>query len=101
MKVSAVVVSHGSAAEVAESLPALEPQVDELVVIANIPGSVPAGVDAIANERPLGFAANANLGVARTSGEGELGQEPHRLDDALILCSKRKPGLGRGYRGVR
>ncbi|HUY71734.1 MAG TPA: glycosyltransferase family 2 protein [Gaiellaceae bacterium] len=69
MKVSAVVISHGSAAEVAESLPALEPQVDELVVIANIPGSVPDGVDAIANERPLGFAANANLGVARTTGE--------------------------------
>jgi GT2 family glycosyltransferase len=69
MKVSAVVISHGSAAEVAESLPALAPQVDELVVIANIPGSVPAGVEAIANDRPLGFAANANLGVARTSGE--------------------------------
>jgi N-acetylglucosaminyl-diphospho-decaprenol L-rhamnosyltransferase len=69
MKVSAVVVSHGSAAEVAESLPALEPQVDELVVIANIPGSVPDGVDAIANERPLGFAANANLGIGRTTGE--------------------------------
>ncbi len=69
MKVSAVVISHGSAAEVAESLPALEPQVDELVVIANIPGSVPDGVAAIANARPLGFAANANLGVAHTSGE--------------------------------
>jgi N-acetylglucosaminyl-diphospho-decaprenol L-rhamnosyltransferase len=69
VKISAVVISHGSAAEVAESLPALAPQVDELVVIANIPGSVPAGVEAIANEHPLGFAANANLGVARTSGE--------------------------------
>ena len=40
MKVSAVVVSHGHASELAESLPALAPQVDELVVIANIPGSV-------------------------------------------------------------
>jgi N-acetylglucosaminyl-diphospho-decaprenol L-rhamnosyltransferase len=69
MKVSAVVISHGSAAEVAAALPALEPQVDELVVIANIPGSVPDGVEAIANERPLGFAANANLGVARTTGQ--------------------------------
>ena len=69
MRVSAVVISHGSPADVARALPALEPQVDELVVIANIPGSVPEGVDAIANERPLGFAANANLGVARTTGE--------------------------------
>ena len=44
MRVAAVVVSHGHPAELAESLPALEPQVDELVVIANIPGSVPDGV---------------------------------------------------------
>ena len=38
--VSAVVVSHGHARELEESLPALAPQVDELVVIANLPGSV-------------------------------------------------------------
>ena len=41
MKVSAVVISHGHADELAHSLPALAPQVDELLVIANIPGSVP------------------------------------------------------------
>ena len=47
MKVAAVVVSHGNAAELERLLPALAPQVDELVVIANVPGSVgevPAGV---------------------------------------------------------
>ena len=42
MKVSAVVVSHGHARELERSLPALAPQVDELVVVANIPGSVGA-----------------------------------------------------------
>ncbi|HWE80306.1 MAG TPA: glycosyltransferase family 2 protein, partial [Gaiellaceae bacterium] len=47
----------------------LRPQVDELVVISNVPGSVPAGVEAIQNDRPLGFAANVNLGIARTIGE--------------------------------
>ena len=41
MRVAAVVVSHGHPAELGESLPALRPQVDELVVIANVPGSVP------------------------------------------------------------
>ena len=49
MTVSAVVVSHGHARELEESLPALAPQVDELVVIANLPGSVgelPAGTRA-------------------------------------------------------
>ena len=54
MKVSAVVVSHGHAAELERSLPALAPQVDELLVIANIPGSVPSTLpegDARARER--------------------------------------------------
>ena len=41
MKVSAVVISHGHAGELEQSLPALAPQVDELLVIANIPGSLP------------------------------------------------------------
>ena len=40
MTVSAVVVSHGHARELERSLPALAPQVDELVVISNLPGSV-------------------------------------------------------------
>ena len=41
VRVAAVVVSHGHPRELEESLPALRPQVDELVVIANVPGSVP------------------------------------------------------------
>jgi N-acetylglucosaminyl-diphospho-decaprenol L-rhamnosyltransferase len=69
MSVSAVVVSHGHADEVAALLPVLRPQVDQLVVVANVPGSVPAGVEALANERPLGFAANVNRGTAATSGD--------------------------------
>ncbi len=31
-----------AAARLEQSLPALRPQVDELVVVANVPGSVPA-----------------------------------------------------------
>ena len=67
MTVAAVVVSHGHAEELRTMLPALEPQVDELVVVANVPGSAPDGVDAIENERPAGFAANVNRGVAATT----------------------------------
>ena len=70
--ISAVVVSHGHAAELERSLPALAPQVDELVVVANIPGSVgrlPDGTRVLENERPLSFAANANQGFAATTGE--------------------------------
>jgi len=76
MRVSAVVVSHGSAEDVAALLPQLEPQVDELVVIANVPGSAPPGVAAIENARPLGYAANLNLGCSRTTGDAVLAVNP-------------------------
>ena len=72
MRVSAIVVSHEAARELEESLPALRPQVDELLVIANVPGSAPLGIAALENERPLGFAANLNQGIARTSGDAML-----------------------------
>jgi N-acetylglucosaminyl-diphospho-decaprenol L-rhamnosyltransferase len=71
--VSGVVISHGHADELTRSLPALAPQVDELVVVANVRGSVPRALPAVVrvveNERPLSFAANANVGAAATSGE--------------------------------
>ena len=80
MKVSAVVVSHGHARALAQSLPALAPQVDELLVIANVPGSLPPslpdGARVLENERPLSFAANANLGAANTTHELVLVANP-------------------------
>jgi GT2 family glycosyltransferase len=76
VKVAGVVVSHGHARELEVSWPALRSQVDELVVIANIPGSVPPGVEAVHNERPLGFAANVNRGVARTTAELVVAANP-------------------------
>jgi GT2 family glycosyltransferase len=73
MKVSAVVISHGHAEELMRSLPVLAPQVDELLVIANIAGSLPPvlpdGTRVLQNDRPLSFAANANLGAAQTEHE--------------------------------
>jgi GT2 family glycosyltransferase len=68
----AAVVSHGSASDVGRLLPALRPQVDELIVIANVPGSVggvPDDVRVIENTRALGFGANVNLGVRATTAE--------------------------------
>jgi N-acetylglucosaminyl-diphospho-decaprenol L-rhamnosyltransferase len=81
LKVSAVVVSHGHGRELAESLPALRPQVDELVVIANVPGSVPPGVDAVANARPLGYSANLNRGFALTTGDAVLAANPDAVPE--------------------
>jgi hypothetical protein len=90
MKVSAIVVSHGNAAELRETLPALEPQVDELLVIANVKGSVPEGVEALANDRPLGFAANINLGLTRTSGEAVLVSNPDAVPEPGAVATLRE-----------
>ena len=84
MKVSAVVVSHGHAAELERSLPALVPQVDETVVIANVSGSVgetPPDVRVIANRQPQSLAANVNLGIATTTGEYVLAANPDAIPD--------------------
>jgi N-acetylglucosaminyl-diphospho-decaprenol L-rhamnosyltransferase len=68
MTVAAVVVTHGPDPDLPRCLAALGPQVDELVVVANPPAPE---IDArlIVNERPLGFAANANQGISATSAE--------------------------------
>jgi len=99
VKVSAVVVSHGSAAEVDALLPALRPQVDELVVIANVPGSVPPGLEALHNERPLGYAANLNLGLAATGGDALLAVNPDAVPgpgavSALAAFMEGRPRCG-------
>jgi GT2 family glycosyltransferase len=90
VRVAAVVVSHGHPRELAESLPALEPQVDELVVIANVPGSVPDGVDAVHNERPLGFGANVNRGVALTTAELVLSANPDAVPEPGAVDALRR-----------
>jgi GT2 family glycosyltransferase len=65
VKVAGVVVTHGPHPELSRCLAALAPQVDELVVVANPPApDVTARL--LVNERPLGFAANANRGIAET-----------------------------------
>jgi GT2 family glycosyltransferase len=79
VKVSAVVISHGHAGELAVSLPALAPQVDELVLIENVPRSVRAREDDVVvlrNEQPKTFAANVNTGIAATTGEFVLVANP-------------------------
>jgi GT2 family glycosyltransferase len=84
VKISAVVVSHGHAAELERSLPALAPQVDELLVIANVPASlrhVPASAQVLENTRPRSLAANVNAGIAATSGELVLAANPDAVSE--------------------
>ena len=102
MSVSAVVVSHGHAAELERSLPALAPQVDEVVVIANLPGSagrVPPGIRVIENARPRPRAANVNTGVAACSGTYVLFSNPDAVPDdgavaALVAFMDSHPRCG-------
>jgi N-acetylglucosaminyl-diphospho-decaprenol L-rhamnosyltransferase len=89
VRVSAVIVSHEGAADLEESLPALRPQVDELFVIANIPGSAPAGIEALENEHPLGYAANLNRGLARTRGDAMLAANPDAVPEPGAVAALR------------
>jgi N-acetylglucosaminyl-diphospho-decaprenol L-rhamnosyltransferase len=67
VSVAGVVVVHERVPELERCLDSLRPQVDELVVVANLPGTTVDGATLIQNERPVGFAANANRGIAETS----------------------------------
>ena len=89
MKLSAIVVSHGHADELAQSLPALVPQVGETLVIANRPGSVrdvPDDVRVLENVRPLTFAANVNQGIAATTGEYVVVANPDAIAAPLAVA---------------
>jgi N-acetylglucosaminyl-diphospho-decaprenol L-rhamnosyltransferase len=104
MKVSAVVISHGHADELEQSLPALADQVDELLVIANVPGSLPAvlpeGTRVIENQLRLSFAANANLGAERTEHELVLIANPDAVPEAGAVAALRSFMEGRPRVGV-
>jgi N-acetylglucosaminyl-diphospho-decaprenol L-rhamnosyltransferase len=69
VSVAGVVIVHEPVPELGRSLGALAPQVDELVVISNLglEVEVPERATLIRNERPAGYAANANRGIAETS----------------------------------
>jgi N-acetylglucosaminyl-diphospho-decaprenol L-rhamnosyltransferase len=53
--------------------------------VANVPGSIPSGLPAavrtVENDRPAGFAANVNRGVAATSGPYVLVANPDAVPD--------------------
>jgi GT2 family glycosyltransferase len=102
-RVSAVVVSHRHAREVEALLPLLVPQVDEVVVVANLPGSVgtvPGGVEVIENPRPRPFAANVNTGVAATSGDFVLEITPDAAPEPGAVAELVRFAAGRPRCGI-
>jgi N-acetylglucosaminyl-diphospho-decaprenol L-rhamnosyltransferase len=91
VSIAAVVVSHGHAAEVERLVPVLRPDVDELVLIENVPGSVRGDWDArvLRNARPLSFAANVNQGVAATAAKLVLVANPDAVPEAGAVAALR------------
>ena len=82
MRVGAVVVSHGRPDQLATCLNVLRPQVDELLVVANIPGSIwslPEDVRVLENRRPRGYGANVNAGVARLRADVVITANPDTI----------------------
>ncbi len=72
MSVSAVVISHEQPRDLERCVSVLAGEVDEIVAVANTPTSaapLPPDVTVLANERPAGYATNANAAVGQTSGE--------------------------------
>jgi N-acetylglucosaminyl-diphospho-decaprenol L-rhamnosyltransferase len=69
--VSGIVVTHGEQPDLGRCLAALAPQVDELVVVANLPLDIelPPSAKLLSNEKPRGFGANVNRGARATKGE--------------------------------
>jgi GT2 family glycosyltransferase len=103
VSVSGIVVSHGHAEQVGRLAPLLRPQLDELVVIDNVPGSVPelpADVRVVHNQQPLTFAANVNQGIAATDGEFVLVSNPDVVPAADAVSQLRTFMSGRERAGI-
>ena len=90
-EVSAVFISHGHGDELEEMKTVLAPQVDELVVVANRPGSLPtelpAGARVVENVAPRRLAENVNLGIAATSGAWVLFSNPDVVPDPEAVAT--------------
>jgi GT2 family glycosyltransferase len=104
VSVSGIVVTHGPDPDLDLCLDSLAPQVDELVVVANEPLEVKLRGDSrlIGNERPLGFGANVNRGVAETNGDFVVIANPdtEAAPDAVgILAEFASSGPRRGIVG--
>ena len=72
MSVAAVVVAHGEHPDLERCLESLAAQVEELVLVANLPMEpppLPKNTRMFENGRPVAFGANVNRGVAQTGAE--------------------------------
>jgi N-acetylglucosaminyl-diphospho-decaprenol L-rhamnosyltransferase len=97
LRVAAIVVTHGPCGDLFDCLTALAAQVDELVLVKNLPDetvlpTLPLPVTVVTNPRPVGYAANANRGIALTSAPWVVLSNP----DAVVApgCIETLRGFG-------
>jgi N-acetylglucosaminyl-diphospho-decaprenol L-rhamnosyltransferase len=82
--VAAVVVTHGPDPWIGRCLTSLESQVEELVVVRNLPIDLPvspAGLVVLTNDRPAGLSRNLNRGIAATSAPWVVVANPDAVAD--------------------
>jgi N-acetylglucosaminyl-diphospho-decaprenol L-rhamnosyltransferase len=82
--VAAVVVTHGANPWLGRCLTSLEAQVDELVVVNNLPLELSEPSERVAvlsNDRPKGLSSNLNRGIAATSAPWILVANPDTVAD--------------------
>ncbi len=82
MSIGAIIVSHGQAGQLARCVDALAPQVDELLVVANVPGSIDylsEDILVLENREPRGYGANVNAGAARLRAEFVIAANPDAI----------------------
>jgi N-acetylglucosaminyl-diphospho-decaprenol L-rhamnosyltransferase len=98
---SGVVVTHDPHPDLGRCLASLAPQVEELVVVANLPLELelPSNARLVENVRPQGFSANVNRGVAETRAEFVVIANPDTepAPDAVRILrdfATDKPGCG-------
>ena len=102
MTVAAVVVTHGPEPWLGRCLAALESQVEELVVVRNLPTDLPvsaANPVVLSNDRPAGLSRNLNRGIAATSAPWVVVANPDTVADpgaveALLRFSSSHPRAG-------
>ena len=96
-----MVIVHEPVPGLERCLHAIRPQVDPLIVISNLGVElpVPEGARLIRNDRPVGYAANANRGIAETDSEFVVVANPDTEADpgavaSLLGFAEFKPRLG-------
>jgi N-acetylglucosaminyl-diphospho-decaprenol L-rhamnosyltransferase len=85
VNVAAVVVTHTPDSGIENCLTSLHPQVDELVVVQNLPIDQPEalpGLVVLTNERPVSLSANLNCGIAATTAPWVVVANPDTVADS-------------------